>query len=78
MATIHIRDVPEDSYDVLRKRARAAGRSLQSYMRDVVVEFAARPTTEEVLAELEAVRASTDTAGASRESRLADLSSDRR
>jgi plasmid stability protein len=78
MATIHIQDVPEDSYDVLRKRARAAGRSLQSYMRDVVVEFAARPTTEEVLAELEAVRASTDTAGASRESRLADLSSDRR
>jgi plasmid stability protein len=78
MATIQIREIPEDSYEVIRKRARAAGRSIQSYMRDVVVELAARPTTEEVLAELEMIRASSDTPGASRESILADLSADRR
>jgi len=47
MATIQIRDIPEDAYEVIRKRARAAGRSIQSYMRDWVVEFAGHPTTDE-------------------------------
>lgn len=78
MATIQIREIPEDAYEVIRQRARAAGRSLQSYMREVVVDFAARPTTEEVLATMESVRATSDTPGATPGSVLADLAADRR
>lgn len=78
MATIQIREIPEDAYEVIRKRARAAGRSIQSYMRDVVIEFACRPTTEEALAAIDAALAASDTPGVSRESILADLAADRR
>ena len=78
MATIQIREIPEDAYEVVRKRARAAGRSIQTYMRDVMIDFAAAPTTEEVLASLETVRAASDTPGATTASILADLAEDRR
>lgn len=78
MATIQIRDIPESTYEVIRKRARASGRSIQSYMRDVVVDFADRPTTAEVLAKLEVSRADSGTPGATRESILTDLAADRR
>ena len=78
MATIQIREIPEDAYDVIRKRARASGRSIQSYMREVVVAFAARPTTDEVLTLMESARADSDTPGATRESILTDLAADRR
>lgn len=78
MATIQIREIPEDAYEVIRRRARASGRSIQSYMRDVVVDFAYQPTTVEVLVELESVHAASDAPGATRESILADLAADRR
>lgn len=78
MATIQIRDIPEDAYEAIRKRARAAGRSIQSYMRDRVIEFAEQPTTDEVLAIMESTRAAADTPGATSESILADLAADRR
>jgi plasmid stability protein len=78
MATIQIREIPEDAYEVIRKRARAHGRSIQSYMRDWVVEFASRPTTEEALTALEDALAKSDAPGATRESLLADLAADRR
>ncbi|HET7389030.1 MAG TPA: hypothetical protein VFJ19_20470 [Nocardioidaceae bacterium] len=78
MATIQIREIPEDAYEVIRKRARRAGRSLQSYMRDVVVDFAGHPTTEEALAAMTAVRETSDAPGATAESILADLAADRR
>lgn len=78
MATIQIREVPEDVYEVIRKRARADGRSIQSYMRDWVVDFAGHPTAEEVLVTLEAALASHDTPGATRESIQSDLAADRR
>lgn len=78
MATIQIREIPESAYEVIRKRARASGRSIQSYMHDVVVDFAGRPTTEEALAMIESARADSDTPGATRESILADLAADRR
>jgi len=78
MATIQIREVPEDAYEVIRKRARADGRSIQSYMRDWVVDFAAHPTAREALVALEAALASHDTPGATRESIQADLTADRR
>lgn len=78
MATIQIRDVPEPAYEVIRKRARASGRSIQSYMRDVVLDLAAHPTTDEVLVQMASARADSDTPGATRESILADLAADRR
>jgi len=78
MATIQVREVPEDAYEVIRKRARAEGRSIQSYMRDLVVEFAAHPTAREVLVTLEAALAGHGTPGATRESVQADLAGDRR
>ena len=78
MATIQVRDIPEDAYEVIRKRARAAGRSIQSYMRDWVVDFATRPTTEEILATMESVRSTSDRPGPTREAVLADLDADRR
>ncbi|SON62374.1 hypothetical protein MSIMFI_03899 [Mycobacterium simulans] len=78
MATIQIREIPEDAYEVIRKRARAAGRSIQSYMRDWVIDFASRPTAAEALAAMEVVRRESETPGATRESILADLAADRR
>lgn len=78
VATIQIREVPEDAYEVIRKRARSEGRSIQSYMRDWVIDFAAHPTAQEVMVALEAVLANHDTPGATRESIQADLTADRR
>ncbi|HEY5857302.1 MAG TPA: antitoxin [Aldersonia sp.] len=78
MATIQIREIPEDVYEVVRKRARAAGQSIQSYMREVVIEFASTPTTDEVLAEIARARAADDLDGVTRESILAALDAERR
>lgn len=73
MATIQIRDIPEDVYEVIRARARASGRSIQSYMREVVVEVASRPTADEVFAAMDEVNRAERSSGVSRESVLADL-----
>ncbi|BBZ48565.1 antitoxin [Mycobacterium heidelbergense] len=78
MATIQIREIPEDAYEVIRKRARVAGRSIQSYMRDWVIDFASRSTAEEALAAMEAAREESAKPGATTESILADLAADRR
>jgi len=78
MATIQIREIPEEAYEVIRKRARAEGRSIQSYMRDWVVDFASHPTAEELLVKLEAALAGHDTPGATPESIRAALAADRR
>jgi hypothetical protein len=43
-ATIQVREIPEDLYEVLRRRARRSGQSLQAYMRDQVVALARQPT----------------------------------
>lgn len=53
MATIQIRDLPEDAYERIRRRARAQGQSIQAYMHDRIVEFAATPTKEESVAAIE-------------------------
>jgi len=55
MATIQVREVPEELYEVLRRRARQAGQSLQAYMRDQVIALAARPTKDEAVEEIEKV-----------------------
>ncbi|MDE0195008.1 MAG: antitoxin [bacterium] len=49
MATIQIRDVSEDAYEVIRRRARAAGMSIQGYMRGEVERLAAAPDRAELL-----------------------------
>jgi antitoxin FitA len=53
MALIQIRDVPEDVYEAIRRRARRAGQSIQAYMLARTVEIGRRPTPTEVLDELE-------------------------
>lgn len=78
MATIQVRDIPQEAYDVLARRARAEGRSLQSYMREQVVAWTRRPTADEVFADLERALRASDTPGATRGSVLADLGADRR
>ncbi|GDY31442.1 FitA-like ribbon-helix-helix domain-containing protein [Gandjariella thermophila] len=78
MATIQVRDIPEDAYEVLRRRARAEGKSLQAYMRDQVIDMAARRTKAEVLAVLEATLAEEPTSGVTAESVATHVSADRR
>lgn len=41
MVAVQIRDIPEAVRDVLAERAREAGQSLNSYLRDVVLREAA-------------------------------------
>jgi plasmid stability protein len=54
MATIKIRNVPKETVETIRLRARAAGQSRQAYLRAWVIEMAARPTKQEVIASIEA------------------------
>jgi hypothetical protein len=54
MALIQIRDVPEDAYETIRRRARRAGQSIQAYMLARTIEIARRPAAADVLADLEA------------------------
>ncbi|HZZ97739.1 MAG TPA: hypothetical protein VFE19_12010 [Jatrophihabitantaceae bacterium] len=50
MPSVQIKDVPEDTHAVLRRRAAAAHQSLQEYLRSRLIEEAAQPTLDEVLA----------------------------
>ena len=49
MKNIQIRNVPNRTHAVLRRRAEAAGMSLQEYLLGIVNQAAAKPTVEEVL-----------------------------
>lgn len=53
MVTIQVRDLPEEVYETLRRRARADGRSLQSYLRKRLIEFGSQPTQQELVTEIE-------------------------
>lgn len=75
---MQIREIPEETYEVLRRRARSAGQSIQSYMRDQVIELAARRTKEEAWAMVEASLVAERSAGATRERIVDDLAEDRR
>ena len=78
MATIQIRDIPEDAYEVLRRRARADGRSIQSYMREQVIEMTSARTKAEHLAAIEERLERLGAGPADRAQVLADLDADRR
>lgn len=53
MRTIQVRDIPEDAYDAIRRRASTEGKSLQSYMREQVITLARRPTKREAVQAIE-------------------------
>lgn len=78
MATIQVREIPEEAYEVLRRRARRAGQSLQAYMRGEIVALASRPSKAEALETIEAVLARNPKLESSVETILEDLAADRR
>ncbi len=78
MATIQIRDVPDDAYVTIRRRARAEGKSIQSYMRDHVVEFARARTKPEAMADIRSALGADRGAGVTADDVLADMDADRR
>lgn len=49
MPSIQIKDVPEDTHAVLRRRAAVAHQSMQEYLRSLLIEEAGSPTLDEVL-----------------------------
>ena len=53
VATIQIRDISEDDYEVIRRRARAAGQSIQAYMKKRVEQMASEPDEAELFSDLE-------------------------
>lgn len=77
MASITIRDVPDDTLAELRVRAARDGRSMQEYLRGHLVEFCRHPTIEVVVERALGRRAASgvtlDDADV-----LADLDADRR
>jgi plasmid stability protein len=50
MPSITIRDVPEETRDELAARAALTGRSLQEYLRNRLIQLAARPDAEALVA----------------------------
>lgn len=78
MATIQIREIPEATYETIRRRARAAGQSIQSYMRDQVVDIASRRTKDEAWAAVESTLSAEDSPGSTLASIVGDLADDRR
>lgn len=78
MATIQIREIPDDTYETIRRRARESGKSIQSYMRDQVVELAARRSKEDAWDAVESALADQESTGPSMEQIIADLADDRR
>jgi plasmid stability protein len=49
MPSIQIKDVPDETHRVLRRRAAAAHQSLQEYLRARLIREAGEPTLDEVL-----------------------------
>lgn len=56
---ITIRDVPDDVRDDLAARAARAGKSLQEYLRGMLIESTSRPPLEDVIARARARVAAT-------------------
>ncbi len=49
MVAITVRDVPADVRDELAARAARSGKSLQEYLRTMLVDSASKPTVDDVL-----------------------------
>lgn len=79
MATIQIRDIPDEVHEELQRRARDAGQSLQAYMRDHVVEWTHAQTRKAtVLRHLDELLTRDGGLGLTSEQILEDLDADRR
>jgi antitoxin FitA len=78
MATIQVREIPEDLYEVLRRRARRAGQSMQAYMRAQLVALAERPTKQEAVEEIETVLSHIEIKEPTAASVIDDLAAERR
>lgn len=52
MATLYIRDVPDDVATTLKERAAAAGTSLSAYVSGELASIASRPTNAQIVARL--------------------------
>jgi plasmid stability protein len=77
VATIQIRDIPDDVHEVLQKRAREAGQSLQVFMREWVTTTAReRMRWAEAVDEYEAMLAA-NPPSITRQQILDDLDDDR-
>lgn len=74
---VTVRDVPEKVRDELAARAARAGKSLQEYLRGMLIESASRPSVDDVIAR---ARARVDATGVrvDAESILAARDADRR
>lgn len=59
--SITIRDVPDETGDELASRAAATGRSLQEYLRSLLIEVASRPDPAVLMARVRERKARTDT-----------------
>lgn len=53
MATIQVRNVPEDVHHTYKRRAAAAGMSLQEYLRAELIATARTSTPAEIVTEVE-------------------------
>ncbi len=53
MATIQVRNIPDDVHRTYRARAAAAGMSLQQYVRKELIDSAKLKTPAEIVAEVE-------------------------
>ena len=53
MATIQIRDISEEAYETIRRRARAAGQSIQAYMKRQIERLASEPDEDALFSDLE-------------------------
>lgn len=58
MAQVLVRNLDDQVVERLRQRAKAEGKSLEQALRDLLTE-AARPDREEILAEMDRIRAMT-------------------
>lgn len=54
MATLQVRDVPDETVETLKTRAKELGVSLSVYVRQLLDRAAAQPTAEEVFARIAA------------------------
>ena len=59
MASITVRDVPDESRDELAARAARSGRSLQEFLRLQLIELARRPDIDEVIGQVRARKLAT-------------------
>jgi plasmid stability protein len=76
--TIQVREVPEETYRVIRLRAKAEGKSLQAFMRDLLIELASRRTKAEAAAAIEEALARYGGAGSTPEQIVAAVRAGRR